>query len=82
MEEAVAVKKLTTTLAASQFEAARAYLTKAKDDPNDTMSVNVMFGIHAHFTGVAAGVDQLISGINDVLERLERIETKLNARTP
>ena len=76
------VKKLTTGAAAAHFEKARSHLTKAKDDPNDTMSTNVMFGIHEHFTCVDAGIDQLISGLNDVLERLERIETKLNARKP
>lgn len=67
--------KINTEEAKKHFETARSFATAAKNDQNDPASPNLIRAIHEYFTSVAAGQVQMVNGINDLLERVDRIET-------
>jgi hypothetical protein len=74
----MAYKKLTTEAASKEFEGARAHMVSAKDDPNDPTSFNLAFAINAYFRSMALAQIEMLNGLNDLLERIDRIETRLN----
>lgn len=74
----MAVKKHSTDAAAKSFEKARGFALSAKNDPNDPASPNLLAALHEYFTSIASAQVVTVEGINDLLERVDRIETKLN----
>jgi len=71
-------KKLTVHGPSKDFDDARARMISAKDDPNDPMSYNVAFALNAYFRAVIGLEGELIDGLNQLLEKVDGIEKKLN----
>jgi hypothetical protein len=72
------VKTLSLEDAAKRFEKAEAILKRIPFDQTDS-AYNLAAGLD-NFAGSSAAADvQMVDGINDVLERLDRIETLLKS---
>jgi len=69
--------KLSTAESEKFFNAARQFLISAKNDPNDPITDNYVSALHNYFESVLAVNVELINGVNELLERVERIELKL-----
>ena len=72
----MAVEKLTTTESEKHFEIARARLIAASNDQKDPVSQNLYVALHNYFTAVLAVEVEIVKGLNDLLERVDRIEKR------
>ena len=61
------------------FEVGRAAAIRAKDDPNDPASENLMLALSNYFTAMGEADVEIARGLNDILERVDRMETLLKA---
>jgi hypothetical protein len=69
--------KLSTAESEKFFNTARQHMISAKNDQNDPVTDNYFLALHNYFTSVLAANVALVNGVNELLERLERIELKL-----
>jgi len=74
----MAVKKISTDEAKKYFDKARAFAMAATNDPNDPASDNLLKALHAYFTSIAAAEVEIVSALNDLLERVDHIQTKVD----
>ena len=73
----MAVQKLTTDEAEKLFNRAEHFAKLVLADPNDPASANLISAMDHYAASAAAALNEVISGINDLLERVDRIEQKL-----
>ena len=75
----MAVTKITTGDASQSYRDAQRYLVNARSDPNDPVSWNLARALDSYFHAVGTAQAAMVDGINDLLERVDRIQTKLDA---
>ncbi len=71
--------EVTTGESQKNFERGRAYMSAAVQDPNDPTSQNFMHALHDYILSILAAEVEVVKGLNDLLERVDRIETTLNS---
>jgi hypothetical protein len=76
----MAYTEITTGESEKNFERGRAYMLAAVQDPNDPTSQNFMHALHEYIRSILAAEVAMVKGLNDVLERVDRIETILKTR--
>ena len=76
----MAVKKISTSGAHKSWDSATAYLVNAQNDPKDPVSWNLSRALNNYFHAVGTVQAAMVEGLNDLLERVDRIETKLDRR--
>ncbi len=72
------VKKISVGDAGQAYSDATAFLVNARNDPKDPVSWNLSRALNHYFYAVGKTQTALVEGMNDLLERVDRIETKLN----
>ena len=70
-------RKLTTDDAEKRFMRAEHFAKQVLNDPNDPASANLISAMDHYAASAASSLNELISGVNDLLERVDRIEQKL-----
>jgi hypothetical protein len=73
----MAYTEITTGDAGKFHDAAIGFANAAKNDPNDPASENLMRAIDNYFTAIGIAQNEMVRGLNDILERVDRIETLL-----
>ncbi len=76
----MAFTKITLDSAGKSFDRARAYLRAAKGDPDDPTTDNFAQALNEYFASIGDAQVQMVSGLNDLLERVDKIQTKLGVR--
>jgi hypothetical protein len=76
----MAVTKISTGDASKSFKEAQAFLVNARNDRNDPVSWNLARALDSYFHAVGAAQVALVDGINDLLDRVDRIQTKLDTQ--
>ena len=70
----MAVKKLKVDEAEKSFSLGMSYTEQAAQDPKDPTSRNLAMAMNKYASANARLLLELIDGVNDLLERVDRIE--------
>ena len=71
------IKKVTVGDAPTRFNKAEHYLKLAQADSNDPTSDNLIYALDGYFASIAAAQIEMIAGLNDLLDRVDKIQKKL-----